>query len=163
MSDETTRTTTPDAPATGAAQAAVIDVLKQHGIESLDALKALTGRMGTAEERAGKAEAELKKFRDAETAAKEQEALKRGEHEKVITELRKESEGLKAYRERLQKELEAQWAAVADTVPKDDDRFKSIFREVKKESALDDLDHNLTEFRKLQKLGVFTPPDPSKP
>jgi len=118
--------------------------------QAADEVKALHARIGDLTDRLGKSDA-------TEKARVEKEQLARGEHEKVIGELKAKNETYQRDQEALLGELEDQWDEIDKTIPTDDERFKGIFKKPGNGERLTigDLRYNLAEYRKLKRLGVL--------
>lgn len=160
MSTEPTTPTTPAVPTTPAASPA--EPTKPTAAETISVNKAdwdrVNGTLGSLQEKERQREAERR-------AADEADAVKRGEAEKVIAGLRQENEQFKGHAQQLQEELLQQWSEIKAVLPENDKRLEGIFRAGKDNKlGLDDLRHNIGEYRKLKKLGLFDPPtEPGKP
>ncbi len=103
--------------------------------------------------------AKLRKEKEDRLAAEKKDAeaadLKKGEYQKVIDEKAKEIERLSSYETRLKAELVSQWESALKEIPKDDDRFKGIFK-TDEELTLQDLGDNLNKFRQFKQVGAFS-------
>lgn len=106
----------------------------------------------------------LKKDRDREAAEKakqDEEAKKRGDHEKLIAERDKEIEGLKPWQSKYESRVKADHDRRIKEIEKADAKVKGQFKAGDKLS-LDDMEHNLAKLDEYETLGLLGSHDGKK-
>jgi len=148
MSTEGTPASTPDPAAAGAGAS---DGSQKPTQTPQDEARSLHAKIGDLTSR-------LQKYEAADKAKADEEAKKRGEHEKLLTQRDEEIKALKPWQDKYYARVKTEHDRRMTTIDQCDEKIKAQFKQAEKggELTLDDMERNLSKLEEYDALGLLT-------